>query len=155
MYYQTLNLYLIIESIDSYQTETLKESKSHQKSLTSQSNIKESAVDELNYKSLFSNLQSSTKDKEFIRVKPWEYYKMLKDKGDGIIGALSQQDIDSVSTIYMTQIQQKEEDEEDDAQVYKSVKGVRFIEEIKEESYIKVERNTIMSKNTIQMADYQ
>ena len=80
---------------------------------------------------------------------------MLKDKGDGIIGALSQQDIDSVSTIYMTQIQQKEEDEEDDAQVYKSVKGVRFIEEIKEESYIKVERNTIMSKNTIQMADYQ
>jgi hypothetical protein len=62
-------------------------------------------VDELNYKSLFSNLQSSTKDKEFIRVKPWEYYKMLKDKGDGIIGALSQQDIDQVSTIYMTQIQ--------------------------------------------------
>jgi hypothetical protein len=47
-------------------------------------------VDELNYKNLFSNLQSSTKDKDFIRVKPWETYKMHKDKGDGIIGALSQ-----------------------------------------------------------------
>ena len=60
-----------------------------------------------------------------------------------------------MSTIYITQIQQKEEDEEEDAQAHKSVKGVRFIEEIKEESYLKVERNTIMSKNTIQMADYQ
>ncbi len=155
------------ESIDSFQTETLtlgslnktrlKESKSHQKSVTSHSNVKDIIIDEINYKQLFDTLQSSNKDKDLIRVKPWEYYKMLKEKEDGLIGALSQQDIDRVSTIYTTQMQQKE-DQEEDAEVIRSKnlgRGVRFKEEVKEELFQRFEKNTILSKNTIQMADYQ
>jgi hypothetical protein len=51
-------------------------------------------LEEINYKQLFDNLHSSSINKDLIRVKPWEFYKMLKEKKDGIIGALSQQEID-------------------------------------------------------------
>jgi hypothetical protein len=64
--------------------------------------MKDSNYEDLNYKLLFQNLQSSSKDRGLVRVKPWEYYKMLKDKEDGLIGALSQSDIDKVSSIFMT-----------------------------------------------------
>jgi hypothetical protein len=52
----------------------------------------------VNYKEVFLHLKGG---KGNIRLKPWESYKVYRENSEGLIAALSQDDIDQVSTIYM------------------------------------------------------
>lgn len=45
-----------------------------------------------------------------LRVKPWEAYRYSESKSKGLLAALSQEDIDRVSSIYFTQEMIKEEE---------------------------------------------
>ena len=45
-----------------------------------------------------------------LRVKPWEAYRHNESKSKGLLAALSQEDIDRVSSIYFTQELLKEEE---------------------------------------------
>lgn len=49
-----------------------------------------------------------------LRVKPWEAYRYSQSKSKGLLAALSQEDIDRVSSIYFTQEMIKEEEKGED-----------------------------------------
>ena len=55
---------------------------------------------DINYQGIFTHL---SKQNGSNRIRPWESYKLYKDLNDGLIGALSQQDLDRVSTIFMAE----------------------------------------------------
>ena len=46
-----------------------------------------------------------------LRIKPWEAYRAHENDAKGLLAALSQEDLDRVSSIYFTQEQLKEESE--------------------------------------------
>ena len=81
------------QSLESFQTETIKDTKSHHKSLENQ----KEGLEHLNYKELFSHFKNKG---GHIRIKPWESYKVYRENNEGLIAALSNEDIDQVSTIY-------------------------------------------------------
>lgn len=45
----------------------------------------------------------------FNRIKPWEAFKFNQEHTLGLLGLLSQQEIDSVQTVYFTQEEYKDE----------------------------------------------
>ena len=52
-----------------------------------------------------------------LRVKPWEAYRYSESKSKGLLAALSQEDIDRVSSIYFTQEMIKEEEKGEEAEL--------------------------------------
>ena len=46
---------------------------------------------------------------QFGRIKPWEGYKFQQNENLGLLGILSQQEIDAVQVVYFTQEEFKEE----------------------------------------------
>ena len=96
-YFKIFNIHL--ESFESIQTETVKDGKSAFKSARSHSIAKEVFDGEINYKEILGSINQSN-PYGFRRLKPWENYKIYSNKNDGLIAALSNQDLDRVSSIY-------------------------------------------------------
>eukprot|EP00347_Sterkiella_histriomuscorum_P015009 403358661 len=162
-------------SLDSFQTETVKDGKSHAKYSSVKSHINKGEYD-INYRELHHALAKSNPNGH-SRLKPWESYKIDDDMNQGIISALSNEDINKVSTIYMAQeLLDEEELEKDEEKKLENIdtkvskKSVRFMpqgrlvdevtytqEELKQEieNYqSKYEKQTMISKNSIQYINY-
>ena len=83
----------------------------------------ESMLGEINFKRLKSNIRAIDTSGEsyskggMLRVKPWEAYRYNDGLTKGLLAALSQEDIDRVSSIYFTQEMIKEEEKSEDAEL--------------------------------------
>lgn len=70
----------------------------------------------MNYRNLQSKFRAINTNGELLekqgmlRVKPWETYRYNQSRSQGLLAALSQEDIDRVSSIYFTQEMIKEEE---------------------------------------------
>lgn len=110
---------------------------------------------------------------QFGRIKPWEGYKFQQNENLGLLGILSQQEIDAVQVVYFTQEEFKEEgksettaqekepslqrETNDKISVGNSQKEQRLQEALRRSSrnLAGVDTQSMMSKTSIQMLQYQ
>jgi hypothetical protein len=75
-----------------------------------------------------------------LRIKPWEAYRAQENDAKGLLAALSQEDLDRVSSIYFTQEQLKEESEME-SETNENVDGPFEVRERRESDTTGVLRN--------------
>ena len=68
---------------------------------------------QINYKEIIASINQSNPF-GFRRLKPWENYKIYSNQNDGLIAALSNKDLDRVSSIYNAQEMQLDDEENEE-----------------------------------------